>query len=368
MVSQAGTARLKQWGIRLSTILWFLGGLAFLLSLPMVLQASPLIFLAIILLAALGATLLAWIIEKIRHKGCFRALWVKAAVVITFLLTILVASPIYYAVIITQVSPAMVPQATLSNGRKIIVFQGMQHVATELFYKSVIYDLEDELSRGSVAYYEGVKPSNPQDDKWFDDIITGGTDLSSAYQELGNMCGLKFQGGYFNLIGRDSREHPTAHFVADVSTAQLRAEYERLVRTDPKFAAAMKEKMDAREVSDGDGLEKVVSFLRKGSDGQRSIAGALCRGVMTYSMRRGGIGKDDVEMEKLILGYRNRVLAAALLAEPRQRIYVTYGAEHLPGVLALLRKADPRWRIVSVKWTRTIDSPEQLVGELRSGR
>jgi uncharacterized protein YbaP (TraB family) len=85
---------------------------------------------------------------------------------------------------------------------------------------------------------------------------------------------------------------------------------------------------------------------------------------MTYGTGRKGDDEGTVELNKLILAYRNRVLASALLAEPRGRIYVTYGAEHLSGVIALLKKADPRWRLVSVKWTRTIDSPEKLVGTL----
>ncbi|MFZ2997015.1 hypothetical protein [Sphingobium sp.] len=364
MVSQTVPAWFERLRTRVSTVFWFLGAAAFLLSLPLVFQASPIIPFAIFCISVASAALLAGISQKLRHNGFSKRFWLKAAVAISFVLTIFVASPIYYAATITQVSPALVPQATLSNGRKTIIFQGMQHVATEIFFKSVIYDLEDELSRGSVAYYEGVRPSNPKDDMWFDNIITGGADLGDAYRALGDVCGLKFQGGYFGLLGRDVQEHPTAHVVADVTTTQLRAEFERLLRTDPAFAAAMKEKADVRRVDDGNGLEKIVSFLRRGSKGQREIAGILCRGFMTYGMRHSGIGASDDQMNKLILDYRNRVLAAALLAEPQQRIYVTYGAEHLPGVLALLRKADPRWRTVSVKWTRTIDSPEQLVGKL----
>ncbi|KQM97950.1 hypothetical protein ASE85_12920 [Sphingobium sp. Leaf26] len=363
-MSQSVKVGLRQWGLRLSTILWFLGGLAFLFSLPLVVQASPLILLGILLIALSCAAVIASLIERFLRTSHFRTRWLKASVAMIFLLTIIVASPIYYAATITQVSPAMVPQATLSDGRKTIIFQGMQHVATEVFFKSVIYDLEDELSRGSVAYYEGVKPSNSQDDRWFDTMITGGADLGASYRALGDMCGLQFQGRYFGLLGRDVREHPAAHVVADVTTAQLRAEYGRLMQTDPAFAAAMKEKADARRADEGDGLEKIVSFLRRGSEGQRKIAGILCRGFMTYGMRRGGIGKSEDQMNKLILDYRNHVLAAALLAEPRQRIYVTYGAEHLSGVLALMRNTNPRWRIVSVTWTRTIDSPEQLVGKL----
>lgn len=355
----------NRWMLRLSTIVWFLAGVAFLLSVPLLFQLSPIILLMILVIALMLGAALGWLIAGVLHKGHFRRVWLKSATAIVFVLTALVASPIYYAATITQVSPAMVPQATLTNGHKLIVFQGMQHVATEVFYKSVIYDLEDALSRGAVVYYEGFRPSTPRNDKWFQDLITGGADLSGAYRELGSVCGLQTQSAYFGLLGRDAREHPTAHVVADVDTAQLRAEYDRLMRTDPAFAAAMRERAGARTPNMGDGLEPIVAFLRRGSDGQREIAGILCRGFMTFGTRQTRNGGTPDELNKLILNYRNQVLASALLAEPRRRIYVTYGAEHLSGVMALLKKAAPHWRVVSVKWTRTIDSPEKLSGRLQ---
>lgn len=135
--------------------------------------------------------------------GKVRGRWIKGTIALVFVLTAVAASPVYYAATLTQVSPAMVPQPVLSNGQKTVVFQGMQHVGTEVFLKTVVYDLEDALSRGSVAFYEGVKPSNPADDTWFDRMITRGADLSSAYRELGEVCGLHFQSDYFGQNGRN---------------------------------------------------------------------------------------------------------------------------------------------------------------------
>lgn len=55
------------------------------------------------------------------------------------------------------------------------------------------------------------------------------------------------------------------------------------------------------------------------------------------------------------------MLAEQLLAEPRDKIYITYGAKHLPGVFKLLHTADPRWHSVSIKWMRTVDEPENYM-------
>jgi hypothetical protein len=347
------------WWARVTAILWFLAGTAFLLSVPIVMQASLWIMVGIAIVAAVLAGATAFVLMRL-GGGKVRGRWIKGTIGLVFVLTAVAASPVYYAATLTQVSPAMVPQAVLSNGQKTVVFQGMQHVGTEVFFKTVVYDLEDALSRGSVAFYEGVKPSNPADDAWFDRTITGGADLSSAYRELGEVCGLHFQSDYFGLLGRDAKEHPTAHVVADVDTAQLHAEYTRLLRTDPAFARAMSEREAQPAEDKTDGLERIVNFLRSGSAEQKETGAVLCRGYMTYASQRSPAS----EIDKLILSYRNRVLADALLAEPRRRIYVTYGAAHLPGVLALLQKADPRWKLQTVKWSRTIDYQENLTGKL----
>ncbi|MBB5684910.1 hypothetical protein [Sphingobium boeckii] len=65
-----------------------------------------------------------------------------------------------------------------------------------------------------------------------------------------------------------------------------------------------------------------------------------------------------------MLNYGNCILAQRLLAEPRGQIYVTYGAKHLPGVFAILRATDPRWRVSSIKRMRTIDSSESYDSRL----
>ncbi|AYJ84990.1 hypothetical protein D3Y57_02755 (plasmid) [Sphingomonas paeninsulae] len=96
------------------------------------------------------------------------------------------------------------------------------------------------------------------------------------------------------------------------------------------------------------------------------MAGVICRGVMTKLMARAADSSKRDDLDPLILDYRNRVLAQHLLAEPRKQIYLTYGAKHLPGMFALLKRADPHWHIASVKWLRTIDSPESYNASLSS--
>lgn len=355
-------APVEKWRIRAGAVLGFLALVGFLLSLPIVFQSWWATFPITILLAAPLALPFAWLWSRFVSHGHLKRLWLAIAVGITAVLTVLVAAPIYYFAVATEVKPALVPLVALTNGQKKIVFQGMQHVGADRFYKGVAYDLEEALGRGYVLYYEGVANSTPENDKWFQGVVTHGADLTTAYRELGQLCGLQFQSDYLQVVSQDAVQHPGNHVVADVNTAQLRAEYDRLMRTDPAFAAAMSRPADADGGSNG--LERVVNWLRRGTQSQRDLAGVVCRGFMTTAMTKSNDAAERDDLDPLILDYRNRVLADRLLSEPRQRIYVTYGAKHLPGVFALLKAADPKWRIASVKWTRTIDSPESYSANL----
>lgn len=354
----------RRWGIRLGAILWFVAGLGFLLALPILVQATGWALPAVALLAALIALPLAWLFRKLlRSRRTLLQSWIGWAVALFFLLSILLAAPIYYLAAVTQMRPALVPQVTLTNGHKTIVFQGMQHVGIERFYKSVVYDLEDALSRGYVLYYEGVRPATPEADAWLDRTVTGGRDLSETYRALGDLCGLQFQNDYFQLLGRDAQVHPASHIVADVSTFDLKREYDRLMATDPGFSKAMA----ARPKSDAaspDRMEAAIRFLRQGTEGQRAIAGILCRGFMTLSLTRANGPPSGDPLDRVLIDFRNRQLAARLIAEPRPRVYLTYGAMHLPGLFALLRKNNPQWHVASVKWMRTIDAPEDHDGQM----
>jgi hypothetical protein len=349
------------WRIRLGAVAWFLAGLAFLLAAPVLLQAWPPLLLIVGLIAALLALLIAWLWRRLKHRQRWRGAWAQTAVGLVFLLTVLLAAPIYVFAFYTQYRPALVPQVTLVNGDRTIVIQGMQHVGADRYFRSVVFDLEQALAEGYVLFYEGVRPSTPEIDAWFDQAVTDGQDLTTAYREIGDVCGLRFQSDYLNVLKADEAEHPGRHVVADVSTADLKAEYDRLVQIDPSFATAVLK----REAADSDGLETVVSYLNKGTSGQKDIAGVICRGFMTMVMSRSNDPSVRDDLDPLILDYRNRVLASRLIDAPSPKIYVTYGSKHIPGVYQILKADDPSWRVASVKWLRTIDVEESYTRQLR---
>lgn len=363
--TRASIRGVERFKLRLSAIAWFLLFIAFLLGLPVLFGAWAWIPLVVVVLALLLAIPVAWIVRMLfsgQRRQCWRTSYFKAAAGTLFVLTTLLAAPIYILALRTALDPLTVPQATLSNGTKTVVFQGMMHVGSEGFYKSVIYDLEKALSDGDVIYYEGVI-GDPEGDAWFSQTLAGGGDLSANYEMLGTVCGLSFQLDYFQLLRADMATHPERHVNADVSTADMMHEYERLVAADPAFAAAVaaeKSKSDGDE--DGGGIGQLVGLLKSATREQRSLIGTACRGWVTMILS----GQEAPSaLDPVILDFRNRKLAERIVSDTHQNIYMTYGAGHLPGLLADLQASDPAWQIKSLKWMRTIDTPEDLSGAIK---
>ena len=358
------------WRIRLQAIAWFVLVAAFVLGLPIFLGWGGGVLIVLVLVAAVLAVASAWVIRRLSSTAAgrpFASVWSRNLLGWTLILGVLVAAPFYYLMVVTDTRPATVPQVSLTNGSKRLVFQGMQHIGSEHFYQAVIYDVERALSEGYVSWYEGVQTPTPESKVFFEKLsheLVGGSDLSGTYKSIGEVCGMKFQLDYFGLLEADKAEHPKRHLVADVDALELKTEYERLMREDPAFVKAHANDFKPKPATNDNALVlKVVEWLKSGSASQKMLGGVACRGLFT--LNQATAATTPGRMEPVILDFRNRALAQRIMQSPDDRIFITYGAAHLSGLVAELRKLDPKWAVGSVKWLRTIEAPEHIEGQLR---
>lgn len=357
------------WGVRFQTIVWFVLVITFVLGLPILLGWGNALLVLLLIVAGVLAVASAWLLLRFTtnaSRRSFSSVWSHALLGWTLLLGVLVAAPFYYLMIVTDTRPATVPQVALNNGSKRVVFQGMQHIGSENFYKAVIYDIEKALSEGYVIYYEGVQTPTPESKAFFEKLsheLVGGSDLSATYKSIGEVCGMKFQLDYFNLLEADKSEHPKRHVIADVDAIELKAEYERLMQADPAFAKAHANDFQPKpEANDNAFMLKAVEWLKNGSETQKTLGGIGCRGLFTLSQP--AQDSPPGRMEPVILDFRNRALAKQIMQSTDDKIFITYGSAHLPGLVAELRKLDSNWSVGSVKWMRTIEAPEHIEGKL----
>jgi hypothetical protein len=46
------------------------------------------------------------------------------------------------------------PEITISNGKKTVVFQAMSHIGSEAFYTAIAHNLTEKKHAGFVYFYE----------------------------------------------------------------------------------------------------------------------------------------------------------------------------------------------------------------------
>jgi hypothetical protein len=277
----------------------------------------------------------------------------------------LASLPVYYLAFWVESGPTAVPLVTLSNGPKTVVFQGMQHIGSEDFYKSVVFDLEQALTEGFTLFYEGVTPvpERPDLTEWFNKTLRGtDKDLSAGYLQMSQQCGLTFQLDYFQTLTADATIHPSRHVTADVTYQQLKDEYDRLISDDPGFAEAMATRAAKLAGAAGktvDPFASMVGFMATATPGQKRLAGIVCRGVLGMVVS-GKLSDPEDPTNRLIIDFRNKSLARSVATATAEKIYITYGAAHFPGFFAELQKLDANFQIRAVKGVRPMTLADEV--------
>ncbi|MCZ8376934.1 MAG: hypothetical protein O9342_16290 [Beijerinckiaceae bacterium] len=341
---------------------WCLLLIAALLGLPVV-SVLPGWMIAAILVAGLVLGLIPftlwWLIRRNSPTYGARRSFLAFGLAGMLAATGLAGFPIYYLAYWVDSGPSHLPLATLSNGKKTVVFQGMQHVGSEDFYKSVVFDLEKALADGYTLFYEGVQPvpDRPDLTDWFNKTLRGtDKDLSAGYRQLADACSMTFQLTYFEPLLADKAINPKRHVTADVTYLDMKNEYDRLLKDDPAFVEALRNANARRSAAqeENDPFMAALSYVGQATPEQKALIGIACRGIMSKVM--GGEGASD-PAEKIILDFRNRELARFVDQSEATKIYITYGGKHFRGFVADLKRRDPAWEVQSISWGRAMSNP-----------
>lgn len=86
--------------------------------------------------------------------------WILCRLYIVFgISTLAVMSFSYYH---NDIRPASVPEFTISNGEKTVVFQSMIHIGNADFYRQIQQNIREKKKEGFVLFFEGVKPGSKE--------------------------------------------------------------------------------------------------------------------------------------------------------------------------------------------------------------
>ena len=155
-------------------------------------------------------------------------------------------------------------------------------------------------------FYEGVTPVDGRPDltDWFNQTLRGSKqDLSAGYKKMAEQCGLSFQLNYFDPIKADMAIHPSRHITADANFLEMKTEYDRLLREDPAFAAAMAAKAAKAKPATSDSGDPFALFLgivEGATPEQKKLAGVVCRGVLGMAVS-GALGEEKDPSNRIIV-------------------------------------------------------------------
>ncbi len=158
-------------------------------------------------------------------------------------------------------------------------------------------------------------PEQPDLAAWFNQLATGGKDLSASYTQLAEYCGLQFQLNYFGVLEADSKIRPERHVTADVSYKDLKDEYDRLAAADPAFSAKLKKETEPGADTDSSMFGSVQSLIGEPTTDQKQLIGFICRAMLNNVANDSAL--DDSAKGQLILHFRNRKLAELLRSSSR---------------------------------------------------
>lgn len=323
------------------------------------------ILILVIVLALLIGALWAWFFGLFRRNKPdappFWKSWLRASTVWALALLALVSIPFLGAITFNAARPLALPRVELTDGRKEVVFQGMIHVGSEPFYQGVVFEVEKAADLGYTLLFEGVQPGTDENLERMNEILgTNGLNLNQIYDSFAQACGLRFQNEYFAVFVNDMKENPEQFVNADVSVDDMMAEWDRLLQEHPEWGLQQEPVRPEEEVDDR--MSGFLGQLDNLTPGQQELVALACRTMMNLSF--GNQGEQKPFNEHVVLNFRNEHLADAILEQAGNRIFVTYGAAHFPGVYSLLREADPNWKIIDVQWRQGIENRSRLEGNL----
>ena len=290
-----------------------------------------------------------FICRKIRKKeelpfwDFFDLFLYKAGIVIVSIVFILW----FFSYYNNSIKPAPMPEITISNWDKIVVFQAMSHIGTQDFYDTIQENILRKKEGWYVYFFEGVKPGSEENHEKFNQAlwVEFNKDL---YENLSKLYGVVNQKNEdFLWLVND------LDFNVDLNLDQIIEFYEASTLTwsneDNSNILWNSTIIDANK--------EIIKVLTSLNEKQLEILRYINKAILNFIIKSEWVQNiltENFSNEKLfdiILDKRNEVLSNEITASEYQKIYTTYWLLHFQWTFDLLQKEDSNWKII---WTKDL--------------
>lgn len=249
----------------------------------------------------------------------------------------------WFAYYNNEISPAMMPEYTITNWDKIVVFQSMSHIAKQNFYNEVEKNIQKFKSNSWVYFYEWVKPWTKESSEKFDEAlwINFTPDL---YKHMSRLYWVTFQDNnrFLWLVNN-------LDFNVDLDLDQIIKIYE-------EKKINKKNKKDAENKQIINASEEILNKLNLLKDKELEVLIYINQAILNLVIKNDKEAKEllkdfwNQDLFSVILDERNDNLSKEIMSSKYSKIYITYWLLHFEWVFELLKKQDSNWKIVKTNY------------------
>lgn len=244
-----------------------------------------------------------------------------------------------------HISPATLPQHTLSNGEQTLIFQTMSHIASKEFYNNIVSEITTAKKQWYVLYYEWVTPGSEENNEDFKKAL--GVDLwEDVYKNFSKLYGITAQNNNDLLWLVNNLDYNV-----DVSIDTVMDLYRSRVNTSQVSSNLSLPKNENIQDINSQIIEKLGSLSQRELIVLRYINQSILNFIIKNEWLRNFIITNiaNKDIFSVILDDRNEYLVEEILTRKDEKIFITYGLMHFHWVLKLLQREDPRWKIINTK-------------------
>ena len=241
---------------------------------------------------------------------------------------------------------ASLPEFTISNSKKTVIFQTMSHIWSDGFYKEVSSEILKAKKQWFAYFYEWVRPWTKENQKKFDKILW--FEISKdTYSELAKLYGLRAQKStdFINIYNNKD-------YNADVSIDDIINIYESKYSKISYTWSSNQEEFDI--------ISLTKSALESLTPNELYLFREFNKAILNYFIKNwdveqmGILDPNKKNVFDVILNDRNKVLADAIMNSSENKIYVTYWLLHFEWVWSLLQQRDHEWKLEGIRYLKPI--------------
>lgn len=247
--------------------------------------------------------------------------------------------------------PALLPEFTISNWDKTVVFQWMAHIWSDQFYKNIAQNVSNYKKQWYVLFYEWVRPWNKENSEKLNKLMWVEFN-KKTYVNLSKIYWLRAQNNqeFLNLVNDKD-------YNVDVSMDEIITDYEKKY-WPVKDKKTLLNSKNTNPIKVDSAVEEIINNI---TPRELEILKAINRAMMNMIVKSEWLQEAILQWTQqkdffdIILNWRNKIIVNSINKSKDKKIVILYWLMHFNWVWSTLQKEDPNWSLKNIRYFKPID-------------